>query len=177
MNLTNHEVAVCPCAITLFDSVPTPLRGLSTARHFRQDFYELDIRLTPNHHTLCFRTPRGILTEQLSTKPEPAPANAIARFTSANNRDLMTCTDNGLSYISTFTSEVLRGEPLARTISEFHDHAVIGGHLMNIWEAPASHGLTVVEIESLRHEVRILTVHILISQGYIVRSQTIFECR
>ncbi|MDX2148032.1 MAG: hypothetical protein SFZ23_10965 [Planctomycetota bacterium] len=151
-----------------------PLRDRRVIRH---DGYELEGWAMPGAHVLRFERGPICLCELVTNQERNLPDTGVVNaFLCAGEHEFeQRFSKSHVTYMVSVQTETLSEGVYAATFDELVDYGKEQGGMMHEWSDSAGPCATIVSLHRRKNEVFAEAFHLIAEQGFVLRSQTIFE--
>lgn len=177
VSLPNHHLILYKRALH------PELFSLRARRTLHQGAYELEAWVMQGAHMIRFQHRAFAATELVTNQDDGLPTNgAVATFPCAGEKDYEhPFPEGGLRYLTTVQTETLPENLYNATYQEMLTLADETDALLHTWAMPEAQGggkcLSMLELQRYNREIHAQSTHMQACQGFVLRTQTIFEVR
>jgi len=151
---------------------------LQQRRCHRQPEYEIESWLTDGGHVVRFHGGSHSVTEAVLEQGDHLPETGLVHaLPCLGEKDHESEGVAGeLKYVTTIQTETLSENLFAATLQEMREFAFETGALKHEWADDAGRHLSVLDAQNYKNEYHIQSYHLVGSTGFVLRTQSIFEC-
>lgn len=141
--------------------------------------YELEAWILPGQHVLRFEHKTLCLSELVSESDKGVPQQGIvSAFLCVGERDFeQQFPKDKVNYMTTVQTESLSENLFHATYDEMIDFARQNQALAHRWNDEAGKCLSVIDIQRMSREVHVQCYHLIAASSFVLRTQSIFECK
>lgn len=180
MNLSSQQVSTQSYQALLYDRALHPeLFELRSRRVFEKGDTELEVWVMPGCHMLRFGRGSACATELLIDRDSNLPeAGVVSAVPCAGEHELEhRFAPSGLVYMLSVQTEMLSENLYGATMREMTEHASESRSERFQWSTPDGENLSMLDVQLYKSEIHVQAYHLIAQGGFVLRSQTLFECK
>jgi len=162
----------------LYDRVLHPEWFQLCARHSTSEpNYEMELWLTPGGHVVRFEHAGHRLCELVTDQDDNLPRTGVLQVIDcAGDHDFeLDLEEFALKYMTNIQTETLSEHIYMETLQDMREHVRRHASLCHEWSTAQGPCLSVVDIHTNKMEIHVDCYHLVATQGFVLRTQSIFE--
>ena len=178
MSISNKTPSMQIYKLALYQRALHPeLFRIQDRRAAPQAEYEVEAWVTPGGHVLRFAGRNRCLTEAVAHQDFPLPdRNILHNLQCLGEREVDQVIEGTVRYMASAQTELLTDNLYAATFKEMKEFAAENQALIHAWTEPdGTQSLSVLDLQYFRREMHAQAYHMVGPNGFMLRTQSIFE--
>lgn len=153
------------------------LFGIHDRRQIQLPGYEMEGWILPGGHVVRFQAAGQVTTEVVLDQDTQLPQRGVLHAVPCLGEKEMEDTVNGkIRYVTSVQTELLSDNLFTATLAEMKDFAAEAKAMHVAWTDPdGGENLSILDIQRYRTEIHVQSYHLAGGQGFVLRTQSIFE--